>query len=561
MESPMAAYQELQDLKDTENLKDEAEAEAADSADSGSTASTSADIHGRITIFSLDHCPHCKRTKTLFRDLGWEYYEISLTDYPSAKQAMLRLSNRLTVPQVFFNTQHLGGADDVKALASTGDLEQLYQDMLGSEPPTAADFQRPAHAPVAQHTRAPLTEPQICIGGRCTTYGAVLEILEACVGNGKGQLQIGTHASYGKKYNVTFTGSNLVDVLLSRFNLPGGRAEAVQVATMLLKVQVFSHLSPPHAKKFMDSDIALYQLRSDSKDEAMVLNSLRVWNDRVDTNVLGTVKFCKSMLYKLLDTHTNAFGRVDYNAVRADPAFLDFELATCEFQQVDLASMNENTRTAFCINLYNMMIKHAFVKQGIPRSFLSKAKFFYKPKYNIGGHLFSFSDLEGGILRANRRQPYTWSKPFGSSDPRRAFALTECDPRIHFALNCGASSCPPVKTFTGEALDEELQIVAMAFCEDSANLCFAPDGNTVYLSKIFDWYEGDFGDSKSARLQLIASWLRGDKRAKLEEIIRLGAQIRRLPYDWSTDATESSASFGTVLRPHEKKKSCACVIL
>ena len=70
-------------------------------ADTSCNASSSSDCaNGRITIFSLEHCPHCKRTKTLFRDLGWEFYEISLTDYPDAKTAMLRLSNRLTVPQV-----------------------------------------------------------------------------------------------------------------------------------------------------------------------------------------------------------------------------------------------------------------------------------------------------------------------------------------------------------------------------------------------------------------------------------------------------------------------------
>ena len=70
-------------------------------ADTSCNASSSSDCsNGRITIFSLEHCPHCKRTETLFRDLGWEYYEISLTDYPDAKSAMLRLSNRLTVPQV-----------------------------------------------------------------------------------------------------------------------------------------------------------------------------------------------------------------------------------------------------------------------------------------------------------------------------------------------------------------------------------------------------------------------------------------------------------------------------
>lgn len=402
-------------------------------------------------------------------------------------------------------------------------------------------------------------------------YGAVQEVIVADGDNSKPFLRITTHHGDGKKYRRTFTGSNLIDVLLSHFNLPGGRAEAIQVATMLLKVQLFTHQTVETPRKganvqFVDSHSAFYQLRRDSKNEEMVLNSLRAWNDRVDSNVLGTVEYCKSMLYKLLDAHTDGDGKVDYDGVREDPEFIHFEEATCEFQRVNLGLMDEVTRAAFCINLYNMMIKHAFVKKGIPRSLLSRMLFFDKVKYNIGGHLFNFSDLEDGILRANTRQPYSFRKPFGSSDPRRAFSLSEVDPRIHFALNCGASSCPPVKKFTAGALDEELQIVAMAFCEDSSNVCIGADGNTVFLSKIFDWYEVDFGASKQARLMRIAFWLRADKRTQLQNVARKGARIRRVPYDWSTDATDSSTAFGAVVRKglprfQRTKRSCACVIL
>jgi len=392
-------------------------------------------------------------------------------------------------------------------------------------------------------------------------YSSVLKILLSDAGKAL-PLRIATH---GRKYARTFTGSNLIDVLLYRFNLPGGRAEAIQAATMLLKLQLFSHRTLDNSRKgskdvlFVDSDKALYQFQADSRNYGMVLNSHRIWNDRVDTNVLGTVQYCKSLLDKLLDKHTDGNARVDYDSARADPAFLAFEEATCEFQRVDLGSMDDRTKTAFCINLYNMMIKHAFVKKGIPRTMLSRISFFSKVKCNIGGHLFSFNDLEGGILRANSRQPYTFSKPFGSSDPRRSFALSEMDPRIHFALNCGASSCPLVKNFSARALDQELEMVVQAFCEDPSNLHISADGNTVFISKIFDWYEGDFGDSKQARLLRIASWLRGNKQRQLEAIARRsGVRIRRLPYDWSSDATDSSASFGSV---DQTRRSCACVIL
>ncbi len=44
----------------------------------------------------------------------------------------------------------------------------------------------------------------------------------------------------------------------------------------------------------------------------------------------------------------------------------------------------------------------------------------------------------------------TFRTPFKKSDPRLSIALESVDPRIHFALNCGAKSCPPIKTFSAK---------------------------------------------------------------------------------------------------------------
>lgn len=49
-------------------------------------------------------------------------------------------------------------------------------------------------------------------------------------------------------------------------------------------------------------------------------------------------------------------------------------------------------------------------------------------------------------------------KPFGSSDPRLKVALETPEPLIHFALVCGAKSCPPIKTYSAEVI---LDIISM----------------------------------------------------------------------------------------------------
>lgn len=127
-----------------------------------------------------------------------------------------------STPKVFFNTKHLGGADDVKILASTGELRSLHGEMRDTHAPTHADFQRPNHPPMPRHTRASLREPQICIGGQCMSYGAISEMLVAEAEHDTVPLAIATHVIRGKKYDRTFKGTNLIDALLSRFRLPGG---------------------------------------------------------------------------------------------------------------------------------------------------------------------------------------------------------------------------------------------------------------------------------------------------------------------------------------------------
>jgi len=89
----------------------------------------------------------------------------------------------------------------------------------------------------------------------------------------------------------------------------------------------------------------------------------------------------------------------------------------------------------------------------------------------IGGFLYSLNDIENGILRSNRQSMGTlYRKPFKSGDPRLKISLAHVDPRIHFALNCGAKSCPPIKTFSGDQVQDQLQVATSSFLEVSIYL-------------------------------------------------------------------------------------------
>lgn len=117
------------------------------------------------------------------------------------------------------------------------------------------------------------------------------------------------------------------------------------------------------------------------------------------------------------------------------------------------------------------------------------------------------------MLRGNAPSPASFfsllGKPswagrtFKRSDDRCKLAIKPVDPRIHFALNCGALSCPPIKVYTPERLEAGLSAAAQGFCSSEVDV----DEGEMKLknvSMIFKWYGGDFGD-KEALLRFIAA--------------------------------------------------------
>jgi Protein of unknown function, DUF547 len=192
------------------------------------------------------------------------------------------------------------------------------------------------------------------------------------------------------------------------------------------------------------------------------------------------------------------------------------------------------------MNLYNLMIKYAFMKLGAGRTSVSRHAFFCTVGFDIGGHFFSFQDFENGLLRGNRRAPYSMRRAqFNQrNDARRNFVIHNPDFRFHFGVNCGAQSCPPVRIFSVEDLDNELAMVASAFCEDDAHVVIHEERNEIAVSKIFYWYKTDFVGNKNMNKELplvLVEYLRGAKKRTLEKMIASSSSIKVsfLPYDWT----------------------------
>ena len=66
-----------------------------------------------ITLYTKDYCPYCKSAKQLLKSKGLSFNEIDVLEQPDKMTEMLERSQRRTVPQIFFDVQHIGGYDDL----------------------------------------------------------------------------------------------------------------------------------------------------------------------------------------------------------------------------------------------------------------------------------------------------------------------------------------------------------------------------------------------------------------------------------------------------------------
>lgn len=79
-----------------------------------------------VKIYATGSCPYCIQAKQLLKERGvTELEEIRVDILPTERQAMMELTGRRTVPQIFIGDTHVGGCDDLVALDGRGGLLPL----------------------------------------------------------------------------------------------------------------------------------------------------------------------------------------------------------------------------------------------------------------------------------------------------------------------------------------------------------------------------------------------------------------------------------------------------
>ena len=95
--------------------------------------------------------------------------------------------------------------------------------------------------------------------------------------------------------------------------------------------------------------------------------------------------------------------------------------------------------------------------------------------------------------------------------------------RIHFALNCGAKSCPPVTIYDVERLNEQLSAGTKKYLNKFTT--FDKENNIASVTSLFSWFRGDFGGIEGIKNILTDHHLIPDKDTRL----------KISQYDWSLD--------------------------
>lgn len=157
---------------------------------------------------------------------------------------------------------------------------------------------------------------------------------------------------------------------------------------------------------------------------------------------------------------------------------------------------SDDEKKAFWINLYNGYTQ--IILKEHPEKYKSRGKFFKGKQIDIAGKMFSLDDIEHGILR---RSKIKWSLGYLNKifpgKTEKALRVDHLDYRIHFALNCGAKSCPPIAFYNPENINPQLDLATKAYLTSESD--YDTSKNIVHLPALMGWFRHDFGGKKGMK--------------------------------------------------------------
>ena len=284
-------------------------------------------------------------------------------------------------------------------------------------------------------------------------------------------------------------------------------------------------------------------------NSVMLLAAIASFSVLSDEAALKKAKRLHEPFSELLSEHVRtvdkgASTQVDYHGFKQDRERLTQYLnSLAKVEKSTFDGWSKADQLAFLINAYNAYTVDLILTE-YPKieSIRDLGGFFSSPwKKEIApllGKTRTLDEIEHELIRGQNKTTEGYNEP-----------------RIHFAVNCASIGCPALReeAYVGARLDSQLDAQTKRFLADTSRNRM--DGNTLKLSKIFDWYSKDFENNANRKSE---SW-QGAKNvntANLSQFLLLykdalnlsshqvsaleldNAEIEFLDYDWSLNATQ-----------------------
>jgi len=220
---------------------------------------------------------------------------------------------------------------------------------------------------------------------------------------------------------------------------------------------------------------------------------------------------------RILSSYYNPAHGMDYGRLKAKDAGTVQALRQ-QMGRVNVAALSPKQQLAHWINVYNVNVVATILERYPVKSIrdlstdpIIRLNVFKKERVPVGSAKLSLDEVENGKIRAFK------------------------DARIHFAINCAARSCPPIRmeAYVGERLDAQLDDQARAFLNGPHGARFERDGErlTLHLTKIMDWFGGDFDSWGGGRATFVRRYVPADKQRMIDLAEKVSFEYD--DYDWA----------------------------
>ncbi|KAL3347425.1 hypothetical protein AABB24_021209 [Solanum stoloniferum] len=470
-------------------------------------------LPGRVSFFSRSNCRDCTAVRSFLHKENLNYVEINVDVYPKREKELIERTGGANVPQIFLNEKLLGGLVALNSLRNSGMLDKKFAEMLAGKCPEDA--------------------PAPPVYGFDDDYEEQNDEMVEIVRVLRQKLPIQDRIMRMKIVKNCFSGGELVEVLIH--HLDCGRKKAVEIGKNLSRRhfihQVFGENEfedGKHFYRFLEHEPFVpkcYNFRGSTND-----------NEPKDVAVLGQ-RLGKIMSALLESYASDDRHHLDYIGISNSEEFRRYTNLIQDLHRVNLLNLSADEKLVFFLNLYNAMAIHAVIRIGHPGGMIDRRAFFSEFQYIVGGYSYSLSGLKDGILRSNRRAPFTLMRPFPRGDRRLEMAFQKVNPLIHFGLCNATRSSPAVRFFTPQNVESELRYAAREYFQRDDAMQVDLAKRTVCLNRMIKWYNTDFGQEKEI-LKWITGYLDATKAGLLTHLMGDGGPVNVVysSFDWSPNA-------------------------